>query len=480
MLRHLDNLRIDQVKHIHFTGIKGVGMTGLAVMAKGFGIKVTGSDVPERYITDAVLEKHGIEVMEGFDPTRVEGCDLLIATGAHGGKTNPEPQRAIQLGVPVAMQAQALGVLTKSLKTIAIAGTHGKTTTSAIASWALMASGYNPGYLIGTSETSNLPEIARLGGGTYFVAEADEYQTCPQTDPTPRFLYLTPWITLITNVEHDHPDRYATLDDVRTAFVELVRKTRPDGAVVLCADSPVALSLREEVPKGCKLFTYGLAEEADFQLRDIKTIKGKTSWSVRFPEAAQGIREYRLGFPGAHNALNATAVLVISQLIGLPNAQLAQALAQYAGVKRRFERVGERGGVEVYDDYAHHPTEIRATLQAARDNFPERRIVAIFQPHTFSRTKLLFDEFAQSFANADIVLLAPIFGSAREAADASVSSEILAAEAQKTHANLQALPSLTKVSKWLETNTHSGDIVLTLGAGDIYKVAEQFVKGPAK
>lgn len=479
MLTEFQNLRLEKLRHIHFTGIKGVGMAGLAIIAKNFGIKVTGSDVPERYITDAVLEEHGIAVLEGFDPNRVDGCDLIVATGAHGGKTNPEPQRAIELGIPVAMQAQALGVLTQSMKTIAIAGTHGKTTTSAIASWVLMAAGYNPGYLIGTSETNNLQEIARLGGGTYFVAEADEYQTCPQTDPTPRFLYLDPWITVVTNVEHDHPDRYETLDSVRTAFAELVRKTRPDGAIVLCADSPVALSLRDEVPKGCKVFTYGLSEKADFQLRDIATSEGKTSWSVRFPETAQGIREYTMGVPGTHNALNATATLVISQLIGVPNTQFAQALSQYSGVKRRFERVGERAGIQVYDDYAHHPTEIRATLQAARDNFPGRRIIAVFQPHTYSRTKLLFDEFAQSFANADIALLAPIFGSAREAADPSISSQSLATRAQKSHQGIHALSSLEEITSWLAANTKSGDVVFTLGAGDIYKVAEKFVKGPA-
>ncbi|HDS11802.1 MAG TPA: UDP-N-acetylmuramate--L-alanine ligase, partial [Candidatus Wirthbacteria bacterium] len=413
----MPQINLKQINKIHFTGIKGVGMSGLTLIAKQMGKQVTGSDVEEKFITDKVLLDNGIQPLIGFDPDRVEQVDLVICTGAHGGKTNPEPIRAQKLGILVLMQAEALGLFSQGKKVIAISGCHGKTTTSAMLAWVLQQAGLDPSFAVGTSEIAGLGFAARYGQGEYFVIEADEYMTCPKTDRAPRFLYLNPFIIVVTNIEHDHPDRYASIAETQEVFGQLLDKTAPEGLIVAGIDNQHLADLLKNKELPCPLITYGQSEQSDWQIAQLVVEEGQTRWEIKKPrnhtsrtdgfrvkpgmtcpshEERQDMSMYTLAIPGEHNAYNATAVLAVCQQLGLGLDQIKQHLASFRGLTRRFEFKGEKQGVKVYDDYAHHPTEIKATLKAARAWFPKQRIIVIFQAHTYSRTRLLFDEFCQA------------------------------------------------------------------------------------
>ncbi|HNT29988.1 MAG TPA: UDP-N-acetylmuramate--L-alanine ligase [bacterium] len=461
------------IQRVHFTGIKGVGMAGLAIIAKQMGLDVSGSDVTDEFITDQVLATRGIAWQPGFDPHRVETVDLVVATGAHGGKTNPEAQAAQEQGIPVLMHAEALSLFAQGKKVIAVAGCHGKTTTSALLSWVLTQAGYEPSFLVGTSEITGLGFAAAFGKGEYFVIEADEYMTCPQTDRTPRFLYLDPFISLITNIEHDHPDRYATLAETKLVFKQFINKTPQDGLIVACTDSEPLRSVLAEQRYDAPVATYGSDEEADWQVLDFKSEHGFVSWRIKQQETVS--ETFCLQVPGLHNALNATGVLRVLEEIGLPPAEASGHLCSFKGLKRRFEFIGERNGVKVYDDYAHHPSEIKATLRAAREWFPGQRIIVVFQAHTYSRTQVLFSEFSQAFTDADQVIIPKIFPSAREKDTLGMTAAHLAQGIQRYHDAVMHIEDVAEIQAWLHENTTAGDILITMGAGDIYHLGTAFL-----
>ena len=454
-------------------GIKGVGMAGLAVIARQMGKTVTGSDVQQEFITDKVLKAQGISVLPDFDPKRVEGVDLVIATGAHGGKTNIEAQHALELNVPVLMQAEALGLFSKGKKVIAVSGSHGKTTTSAMLAWVLLKAGLDPGFSVGTSEITGLGLAARYGQGDYFVIEADEYMTCPVTDPTPRFLYLKPYITIVTNIEHDHPDRYKTVADVKDAFAQLLKNTSHDGLIIADTDNGHVRDILSRQRLKTRVVTYGEGAGVDEQVTDIAHEGISTSWTVK--SAGTTSKPYRLHLAGRHNANNATAAVLAAQATGAQTEAIRAALDSFQGLKRRFEHAGERNGVSVYDDYAHHPTEIKATLRAAKESFPGRRIVAIFQAHTYSRTKSLLNEFCRAFGDADEVIIPEIFPSAREKDDLGMTGQALADGIAQTHTTVHFIPTRTEILKYLRTNALAGDVIFTIGAGDVYHIGIEFL-----
>lgn len=462
---------LSKIRRIHFTGIKGVGMTGLAVIAHEMGFEVQGSDVSERFITDEILETRGIPVHVGFgEDILASQIDLVIATGAHGGKMNPQVQAAIASGIPALMHAEALGLFAQGKKIIAVAGTHGKSTTSALLAWVLVQAGLDPSYLVGTSEITGLGVAAHRGAGEYFVIEADEYMTCPATDPTPRFLHLAPEITVITNIEHDHPDRFKDLADVRSAFKALIEKTSAKGKVIGCIDNQVVADLLRQT--ALAVTTYGTTPAADLRIEQIRVEAKQTRWSLITP---QETLQLSTPLAGAHNALNATAAWQVARELGVAPELVTDAIANFGGLKRRFEIIGEHAGVLVIDDYAHHPTEIRATLRAARGRFPGRRQVVIFQAHTYSRTTTLYEDFVRAFADADVVVLLPIFASARESTVSDMTSERLVEGIRKHHPHVLFLENQSAVLDWLAVNAQPGDVVLTLGAGDVYKIGERFV-----
>lgn len=463
-----------KVKSIHFVGIKGVGMTPLAVISKEAGIKVTGSDIDEIFITDEVLSKAGIIVFDSFQAQHASDVDLVIASGAHGGRDNVEVKAALSNGIKVLMQGEAVGafmegsVLGKKFEGISVTGAHGKTTTTAMIATIIKEVGLDPTYVIGTGNIPSLGSSGHLGRGKYFVAEADEYMTDPKYDKTVKFLWQHPRIAVFTNIEFDHPDVYFAIDDMRGAFDKFANSLPSNGVLIANGDDEQVSILLKEY-KG-RVVTFGLSPKNDFHLERISISGEKTFFWVNGREMNFG--EFSVGVPGEHNAVNALAAIVVAVELGISIEKIKVGISKYSGSKRRFEFVGKLpSGAMAFDDYAHHPTEIKKTLRAFKKTFPKQRIVCIFQPHTYSRTKSLFEQFKTSFADANTIILTNIYASLREKADPTVSSALLAQEVARSHSDVVFLPTLANVVEYLSKKGYDkGTVVVTMGAGDVYKI----------
>lgn len=461
-------------KHIHFVGIKGTNMTPLALIAKEAGFTVTGSDVDQEFITDAALKKAKITPFTSFSPEHIAKADLVVTTGAHGGFDNPENMAAKEKGIRVMSAGEATGafmdgeMLGRSFVGISIAGTHGKTTTTAMVATIFKENDLDPSYIIGTGDVSSLGVPGHLGEGRHFIVEADEYATEPQHDRRPRFVWQHPKIAVFTNIEHDHPDIYPTIDSVREVFLEFANKLPKNGFLVACGDDK---EVREVIKQtSAKVITYGFNPTNEYVL-DRVTISGEqTFFWVKVGGVPLG--EFAIRVAGDHNALNALAALIVAKESGLPIDKIKKGLLAFRGSKRRLEFIGDlRTGAKAYDDYAHHPTEITKTLGALRKQYPNKKIICIFQPHTYSRTKKLFDEFLKSFANVDTVILTDIYASLREEPDPTVSSKQLAYALANHHKAVLYLPTLSDVIQYINENRLRSDTVLvTMGAGDIYTI----------
>ncbi len=464
-------------KHIHFIGVKGVGMTPLAILAKEAGCTVTGCDIADTFITDAALEKADIHPEIGFNADHLSNVDLVITTGAHGGYDNKEVQAAKEKGIPVWTQGEAVGEFMKGeifdhpQKGISIAGCHGKTTTTAMIATLLTDAGKDPSYIIGTSDIASLVAAGHHGKGEYFVAEADEYATEPLHDKTPKFLWQHPFFLVITNIEFDHPDLYSSLDDVLSAYEKLVKNIHPDGKLIINGDDPESKKIIKKYAQN--IATFGLNSNNNYVLKNITISADKTMFEVWFENRLFG--SFATHAIGEHNAYNALAAIIIAKEIGLNIEAIQKGLLAFTGTKRRFEYKGKlSSGALLYDDYAHHPTEIQKTLRAMKQLCQNKKIVCIFQPHTLSRTKILFEQFIYSFKSADVVLLSDIYASLREKKDDSISTSHLANEMKKIHDNVVYLPSITDVVNYLNTQNYGQEyIIVTMGAGDIYKIHEK-------
>jgi UDP-N-acetylmuramate--alanine ligase len=447
---------MNKVKSIYFIGIKGVGMTPLAIIAKEAGIAVSGSDIADEFITDVVLKKAGIVPILGFVKNNVRNVDLVIVTGAHGGFDNTEAQEAKRKKIKVITQGEAVGIFMngdifgRKFIGISVTGTHGKTTTSAMIATLLKANNLDPSYLIGTADALSLGAPGHYGKGKYFVAEADEYMTEPTFDKTIKHLWQHPKIAVITNIEFDHPDAYKSLDDTREQFLKFANQLPIDGVLITCGDDSEVRKLLSEF-KGRKI-TYGVGNNNDFVVSEV-------------------LKDIKLSVFGDHNLLNATATYVVGLEIGLSKEQIKNGLTKFKGSKRRSEFVGTlSSGAKVYDDYAHHPTEIQKTLKAFREKFPNSKIVCIFQPHTYSRTKSLFEQFSKSFIDVDTVILTNIYASLREKPDRSVSMQALA---DKIGKKAIFLPDFADVISYINDHQKEDIIFITMGAGDVYKISSQ-------
>ncbi|HEX8931669.1 MAG TPA: UDP-N-acetylmuramate--L-alanine ligase [Patescibacteria group bacterium] len=463
-------------KHIHFIGVKGVGMAPLALIAKQAGFIVTGSDLDKEFITDAALTKAGIQPQIGFSEEHITSPDLVITTGAHQGFDNPEVVAAKAKQIPVITQGEAVGVFMrgelfgKKFKGISVAGTHGKTTTTAMLATVFSANQLDPSYVIGTGDVGSLSNPGHFGQGNYFIAEADEYMTEPKYDKTIKFLWQHPEFAVITNIEYDHPDVYASVDEVRVAFSKFAEQVSATGALIVCGDDRQVQKLLQNYQK--KVITYGFNPENDYVLQRVTVSGERTFFWVESKGMSLG--EFVLPVPGEHNALNALAVIIVSLEVGLPIEKIKKGLLAFRGSKRRLEFIGELlTGAKVYDDYAHHPTEIKKTLMTLRQQYPKKKIVCIFQPHTYSRTKMLFTEFAKAFANLDelFVIITDIYASAREAPDNAVSGKKLVDAISLTQRDVHYLPGLADVVQYINEKGFRADTILvTLGAGDIYTI----------
>jgi len=448
---------LEGVHHVHFVGIGGIGMSGIARVLLEEGYRVSGSDLRVSPLTEALVGLGGT-VYEGHAAKNIAGADLVVVSSAVPPH-NPEVLAAQETGIPVVSRAKILGPLMEDRYGVAVAGTHGKTTTSAMIALILERAGLDPTIIVG----GVIPELgsnAKAGKGKYLVLEADEYQRT--------FLGLSPSVALVTNIEMDHPDYFRDLEDIYQAYLEFVKLVPQEGEIFLCADDSMGQRLEKE-PHLAEITTYGLGPRARWRAADLAAnAAGGSDFRVLASGRSRG--EFTLRIPGRHNVKNGLAALAVSDYLGIDLIEAGKTLAQFRGVERRFEVKGEAAGVMVIDDYAHHPTEIKATLAAARERYPERRVWAVFQPHTYSRTKALLSEFASSFGDADQVVVTDIYP-ARETDDLGVSSQALLAT--MNHPGAHYVGALSDVVTMLSQQLRGGDLLITLGAGDIYEVGKK-------
>ena len=458
-------------KKIHFIGIKGVGMAALAVFAKEMGNEVTGSDNENVYVTDKILKKAGIEVSQ-FNIENLKSRPDLVITSAAYDKDNIEIKEAKKRHLEIKPYSEALAYFSKDHQVIAVAGIHGKSTTTAMLAWLLTKADLDPSFIVGAGEIKNLETNAHYGQGDYFILEADEYRRSPE-DSTPKFFDLSSKIEIISSIEMDHPDIYSSEENVYNAFYKFACRVPRNGFIVLCLDYPKSRKLKRSLVDR-NFETYGFSEAAEWRIIDYQEKVEETEFWLLHD--GQKIGPFRLKVPGMANVLNATAAAIVSFKIGLAEKLIKKYLGNFAGVKRRFEMIGKLDNFVILDDYAHHPRSIRMTLEAVRAKFPQSKIWCIFQPHTYSRTKSFLNEFATSFKLADKIIITDIFASEREK-DGSISGQDLALAIRKNHRSVRYNPSWSKIKQDI-INSASGPIVLmTIGAGDIYKLAEEIYQG---
>jgi UDP-N-acetylmuramate--alanine ligase len=450
-MKPLDN---SDSRPVHFVGIAGAGMRALAELFARRGVIVTGCDANPGSTDD--LAELGIEVIAGHDPDHVNGAREVIITSAMP-KDHPEIVRARELGIPIVRRAEALGQAVTGGKLVGIAGTHGKTTTTVMTTGALAAAGLRPTGLAG-GRVAEWKGNLHYESDELFVVEADEYDRS--------FLTLSPTIAVVTNVEADHLDIYRDIDDITSTFSRFVRDA---SVVVLCADDPGASSL--SLPASAEVIRYGLtSSDARLVASDIRPTGHATTFAVSYDGRPLG--EVALRVPGHHNVQNALAAIGAGFALGVRLDAMRDGLLQFGGVERRFQRLCDVAGVTIVDDYAHHPTEIVATLQAARASYPGRRIVAAFQPHLFSRTRDFADAFGQALAKADSVFLAEIYP-AREKPIAGVTSDLVAAAIERAGRKVAWQGPRKELASALSAFSRDGDVVITIGAGDITRTGPE-------
>lgn len=446
----------DDPRPVHFMGIAGAGMSALALVARRRGVAVTGCDTDPGGAADVAAA--GARVLVGHDPQHVAGVRAVVYTAAVPPE-HAELEAARAAGVPVVRRAEALATAVHGGTVVAVSGTHGKTTTTVMATEALAAAGRRPTGIAG-GRVATWGGNARLDGESVFVVEADEYDRS--------FLALTPTVALVNNVEADHLECYGSLDGLEAAFVEFAERAQ---RVLVGADDPGARRVARRL--SAPTWTVGFARDADLRIGHVHQDVNGTRARVELP-GGRGI-ELALQVPGVHNLRNAAMALGAVLAVGADVAAGARALSKFTGVGRRFERVGTARGVLVIDDYAHHPSEIAATLAAARQRFPEARLVAVFQPHLYSRTQLLGAELGQALAAADQVMVTEIYA-AREAPLAGVTGRVVANAAQQAGAAVEWVPDRAALAETLARRVREGDVVLTLGAGDITRVGRELLE----
>ena len=446
---------------VHFIGIGGISMSGLAEILLEEGFHISGSDAKESALTDA-LEKKGARIYYGQRASNISGSTDVVVYTAAIHPDNPEFARAKELGIPMLTRAELLGQIMRNYDTpIAVAGTHGKTTTTSMLSHILLKGDCDPTISVG----GILPAIGgniRVGQSETFLTEACEY--------TNSFLSFFPKISIILNMDADHLDFFKDIDDIRRSFRRFAELLPADGTLIINADTPEYQSITEGL--SCQVITYGLENNADYTASDITYDEfGHASFNVRYKGSDLG--RCSLKVPGSHNVSNALSAVAAGRLLNLPWEVIAEGLLSFTGTDRRFQYKGTVGGVTIIDDYAHHPTEIEATLKAAA-NYPHRKVWCVFQPHTYTRTKALLPEFAQALTLADHVVLADIYA-ARETDTLGISSEDLADRIRELGTLCEYFPTFDEIENFLLENCTQGDLLITMGAGDVVNIGEQLL-----
>ena len=447
-------------RRIHFVGIGGSGMSGIARIMISQGLTVSGSDVKSSAITNS-LEALGAKIFIGHQASNIDGVDMLITSGAIS-KNNPELLTAQSGGIEILSRAEALALLMEGKRSIAVAGTHGKTTTTAMLTVALQSAGVDPSFAIGGLINSSGVN-AHLGSGDIFVAEADE------SDGS--FTAYHPLGAIITNIELDHVDHFATLEDLYLVFLEFIETIQPDGFIVACSDDIGVVELLSRIKrKDLAIITYG-SGEAEFLISRI--VLEPASSFARVAKNGKILPELHLTIPGLHNIFNATAALAVGERLGAGLAELLSGLESFSGSRRRFEHKGTVNGIEVIDDYGHHPTEVRVTLDTAKAYAAPGRVIVIFQPHRFTRTQVFAAEFAKSLEIADEAFVLEIYP-ASEAPIPGVTSQLITRASES--GRLVYEPSMLSVVQEVLALAYSGDVIMTLGAGDVNSLAPVIIQ----
>ncbi|OGW57592.1 MAG: UDP-N-acetylmuramate--L-alanine ligase [Nitrospirae bacterium RBG_16_43_8] len=462
----------EQYRIIHFVGIGGIGMSGIAEVIHNLGYEVTGSDVKESETTNR-LNSLGIKVYIGHRAENVGDAHVVVISSAIS-KDNAEVVEAKRKSIPVIPRAEMLAELARMKYGILVAGAHGKTTTTSLIATVMASSGLDPTVVIG-GKLRATGSNARLGQGDYLVAEADE------SDGS--FLRLSPTIAVVTNIDREHMDFFKTMDSLRDAFLSFINKVPFYGVSIVCIENEELRKLLTYVHR--RYITYGLSPDADVYAADIK--KGFMTVSFNVVYKGENLGNFSLPVPGVHNILNSLAAIIVARELKIEAGLIKEALKKFSGIQRRFELKGEEKGIKVFDDYGHHPTEIKATLNAAKDGLLTRRVVAtrnrntgrlfvIFQPHRYTRTKDLMDEFTPCFSEADILCLVDIY-SAGEKPINGIDSNVLLDRIKKTgHKDAAYFSDRGKLMENLLMRLKSSDVVFTLGAGDVWKLGEEILK----
>ena len=448
-------------KRVHFIGIGGAGMSGLARIALSHGITVSGSDAKDSSVVTA-LSALGATVATSHNAANVDGADLVVYSNAIAAN-NPERIRAAELQTPTLTRAAALSVLMSESKSVAVAGTHGKTTTSSMLAVALQACGADPSFAIGGTITAS-GSNAHRGTGEIFVAEADE------SDGS--FIEYNPFAAIVTNVEHDHVDFFATAESVAHAFRDFAATIKPGGFLTYCADDQGAVALANSI-SGTELVSYGVSENANLHIDQIELLTmGSTARAIW---NGKSVGHIELQVPGHHNLLNAAGVLATGLKLGFGAAELLTGLSTFRGTGRRFEVKGTVHGVRVIDDYGHHPTELKVTLEAARRYAADGRLIVIFQPHRYSRTQAFAQGFADVLDTADRAIVLEVYAASEKPID-GVTSKIITSKMSKG----EYIPNFVEVTDSVIAMAEPGDVIMTLGAGDVSSLAPIIVDGLAR
>ena len=449
-----------KAKHIHFVGIGGIGMSGIAEVLLNLGYKVSGSDVAPSETTKR-LQQLGATIFVGHRGEQIQGADIVVYSSAVQ-PDNPELKAAKSQNIPFIPRGEMLAELMRMKVGIAVAGMHGKTTTTSMVSMVLAQGGLDPTVVIG-GKLNAIGTNAKLGQGKYLVAEADESDRS--------FLLLSPQIAVVTNLDPEHLDHYRDIEDIKSTFVQFLSRLPITGKAILCIDDPKVRDLFPKVQR--PITTYGLREDADFRATDI-TFKGTTS-TFTCQNHKKTLGTISLPMPGIHNVTNALAAVAVGLEVGLNFSTIAKGLENFSGVQRRFTIKGEHKGIIVIDDYGHHPTEIQATIKAAKLAFPNRRIVVAFQPHRYTRTRDLFKEFVSAFEGADFIVLTDIYPASEPPILEITTEKLYEAIVAKGQKNILYCGPRDKIPSTLWPELKKNDIVLTMGAGDISKTGDELL-----
>lgn len=440
-------------------------MSALAILCRQKGIEVAGSDVAEDFVTKDVLAEQNIKINNGFDGRNINKYFELIVVSAAYGDANPEVREAKRKKIPMITYSEMLAALLEEKKLIAVSGTHGKTTITALIAYLLEEGGIHPGWLIGAGDVKNLSGNAKWGESDYFVAEADEYKKS-EKNKTAKFLDFKPEILIISSIEMDHPDIYRDIEEVYNAFYSLAARVKRSGVIIANTDNQKTKKLTLRFADR-RIESYGFEDGAKWQ------IKKESDQIFNIEKEGKVFGPFQINLFGDHNILNATAAIIASLEAGLSIEKIKELLPKFLGVKRRMDFLGEKNGLLFYDDYAHHPTEVKAALKAVKEKNPDKKIWAVFQPHTYSRTKSLLNDFAESFENVDYVLITEIFTSAREEKDPNFSGRNLAIAISRNHQSAKFVNNLDEATDFLKRFAQKGEIVVLMGAGDVYKIFEK-------